>query len=272
MSTEQTVILVPQQAGTIQEAVDAASGPATVVVAPGVYRESVVVAGKRQLVIQSARLSKRGVAIVGAGGGAVITVEDGDLHVSGIEIRSNGQCRGIAANRASLNLQECVVAGNRTMEAFGAGLYARDGSLRLQKSAVVGNVVEDRHSCLSGGGGLYLDNCRVEIAGSTIQGNAVHALHELRGGGICCARSSMRMWRSRVTDNALYGAACSGGGIDFRDALDVQIGGSVITGNSCHDGRGGGIAAFGNEARIHVHRNSVVRQNYPDDQRIGDGG
>ena len=271
--THHDVLLVPEQFATIQLAVDAATGPTTIVVAPGLYSECVRVVGKQSIVIQSARLSRRGVTISGGSTEAdVLFVERSALYLSGVEVRSNGRLRGILVIQASISLQDCLVAGNRTGDgsvgAFGAGMFARDSQVHIQKSALIGNTVDCQAAPIAGGAGLYLNDCRSEIAGSTIQGNSVYAGRESRGGGIWAERSSMRIWRSRVTDNALYGESCKGGGIYFKDALTSRLGGSVITGNSCQSGEGGGIFADGDSALINVHRNTVVRQNYPTDLQL----
>jgi hypothetical protein len=267
------VLLVPEQFSVIQRAIDVASAPTTIVVAPGVYPESLSVVDVPYLVIQSSRLSKRGVAIVGEHGKtAVLSVERSAVHLSGIEIRSNGRCRGVIAEQSSLNLQECLVAGNRLGVAaglaVGAGVFARNSRVHLQKSALIGNVAES-HVPVAGGGGLYAEDCRIEIAGCTIQGNAVYAPNDLRGGGIWSERSSMRLWRSRVTDNALYGSFCTGGGIYLAHSLGSQLGGSIVTGNSCHSDRGGGVFSEGDTSKVHIHRNMVVRQNHPNDVELG---
>jgi hypothetical protein len=78
------------------------------------------------------------------------------------------------------------------------------------------------------------------------------------------------MWRSRVTDNALRGAFCEGGGICFVEPADAQLGGCVITGNDAGEGRGGGIFIESGVAAVSIHRNSFVRQNNPDDVAGGD--
>jgi len=244
------IFFVPQQFATVQEAVDACAGPATIVVTPGVYAESVRVVGKESVVIQSAQLSRRGVCVSGG-----LSVERSVVHLSGIELRANGRRRGCSVADSTISLQECVIAGNRTSEPFGAGMMCRNSRVRIQKSAIVGNVV-DTLAAVAGGGGVYVDTCRVEIAGCTIQANEVYAPDRVRGGGIWCARSTMRVWRSRVTDNA-------GGGICFEEPLNCQIGGTVVTGN-----RGGGIVIAGDAARVAIHRNTVVRQNYPADVEL----
>src|SRR5206468_4126302 len=104
----------------------------------------------------------------------------------------------------------------------------------------------------------------------TIQANAIYARGDARGGGIFCRASRMRMWRSRITENALYAPSQSGGGICLHDPDDTQIGGSVVHGNSAGEGRGGGIFVAGGE--IAIHRNTSVRLNFPDDFASGSRG
>ncbi len=268
------ILFVPQQLSTIQAALDAVSGPTTIVVAPAMYSESLRVMDKSYVVIQSARLSRRGVTLSGDGGLAVLSLEGSTLHLSGIEVRSRARSRGLWAVNSSISFQECVVAGNyvgeEADEPYGAGMLCRGSKVRIQKSTVAGNVI-DRGSlpATAGGGGLFFQDCQVEIAGSTIQANAVYAEGSARGGGVWCERSTLRMWRSRVTDNALHGASCEGAGLYFSAPLDCQLGGSVITGNGSPRAHGGGIFVLGDPAHVHIHRNTVVRQNHPTDIDFG---
>jgi len=271
------IFLVPRQFPTIQAALDAVEGPTTIVVEPGLYAETVHVIGRPYVVIQSSRLSRRGVTLSGAGGPAVLRVDRSALHLSGIEIRSKARSRGVLAVNSSLSLQESVVAGNavddRSGEPFGGGMLCRDSRVRIQKSVITGNVVDRGLVGAAGGGGLFFQDCQVEIAGSTVQANTVYAVSHARGGGIWCERSALRMWRSRVTDNALHAASCEGAGILLKAPLDCQLGGSVITGNGSPRGHGGGIFVAedgeGDSARVNIHRNTVVRQNHPTDIDFG---
>ncbi len=275
-TTAHQILFVPQHFPTIQAALDAVSGPTTILVASELYAESVHVVDKPYVVIQSSRLSRRGVTICGGDGdgSSVLRVERSTLHLSGIEVRSNARSRGLLVVSSSLSLQECLVAGNRigdrSDEPFGGGMLCRDSRVRIQKSAITGNVI-DRGAAGStaGGGGLFLQDCQVEIAGGTIQGNAVYAQSSAAGGGIWCERSTLRMWRSRVTDNALHAASCEGAGIVFKAPLGCQLGGSVITGNGSPRGHGGGIFIESDPAHVNIHRNTVVRQNHPTDIDFG---
>jgi hypothetical protein len=269
MSTgpEHDVFLVPSQFSSIRQAIGAIVRPSTIMVSPGVYSEDLFLVGTPDVVISTTRFGRRGVTLVGATADAVVHIENASVYLSGIEIRSNGRARAISAFSSSIALQECVLAGNRVNDAHteggGAGMMCLRSSVRVQKSMIAGNNAQACGRSASGGG-LHLVDCHVEIAGSSIQANEVYGSVEARGGGIYCERSQVRLWRSRVTDNALYGTKCEGAGIYFRDS-SAQLGGSVVTGNGIAEGRGGGIFVSGRSERVVVHRNMVVRQNHPDD-------
>lgn len=258
------VILVPDDFPTISAAIEAIVNPTTIVIAPGNYAESLRVTDKQYVVLQSARLSRRGVTISGSDGNAVLSVERSTIHLSGVEIRSNGQRRGIAVIGGSTSLQECVITGNRSATS-GAAMNCRDAKVRIQKSMLAGNTVDG--DSMLGGGALYLENCDVEIAGASIQANAVYSTTAAHGGGILAEGGRMRMWRSRVTDNALHAPSTHGGGIYFAQSEAARLGGSVITGNNSASGSGGGVFVDGEPGRVAIHANTVVRQNHPDDQQ-----
>ncbi|HEY6321359.1 MAG TPA: hypothetical protein VJA16_07360 [Thermoanaerobaculia bacterium] len=239
-----------------------------------VYAEALRIVDKPYVVIQSALLGRRGVTISGDSGPAILCVERSTLHLSGVELRSNARRRGLWAVSSWLSLQESVIAGNcvgeDADEPFGAGMHCRDSRVRIQKTQVVGNVVNGGAAAASaGGGGLFFQNCHVEIAGGGIHANAVYATGSARGGGLWCERSTLRLWRSRVTDNALHAATCEGAGIYLKTPLGCQLGGSVILGNGSPRGHGGGIFVEGDAARVSIHRNTAVRQNHPSDIDFG---
>ncbi len=260
---ETDVFLIPTQFPSIQQAIAAIVRPTTIMISSGVYHEDLSFVNVPDVVISTTQFLRRGVVLVGAGAESVIAIEHCSVYLAGIEIRSNGRARAIAARQSSLALQECVLAGNRTrgVDPKGAAMMCVGSSVRVQKSMIAGNNLEGEGA---GGAGLFLSDCKVEIAGSSVQANAVHSSAAALGGGIYCQRSQMRMWRSRVTDNALLGENGCGAGIYFKDST-AQIGGSVITGNGCVDGKGGGIFVNGDAEHIVVHRNTDIRRNHPDD-------
>ncbi|MEO8034784.1 MAG: hypothetical protein ABI837_10155, partial [Acidobacteriota bacterium] len=124
---EHAVLFVPSQYSTIMEAIDAVTGPATIMISPGVYAEDLRVVGKESLVIESTRLSRRGVTLTGHRAESVLDIAGSVVHLSGIEIRSNHRARAIEAVESSVSLQECVLAGNTASAGrpFGAGMLCR---------------------------------------------------------------------------------------------------------------------------------------------------
>src|ERR1051326_1443701 len=261
--TEHDVFLVPSQFSSIQQAIAAMARPSTIMFSPGVYVEDLFLAGLPTVVISTTQFGRRGVTLTGSTSETVVQIENSSVYLSGLEIRSNCRARAIAVADSSIALQQCLIAGNRVNEGHGAGMLALRSSVRVQKSMIAGNTSETSGSAASGGG-LHLVACKVEIAGSSIQANAAYGSAEARGAGIYCEQSQMRMWRSRVTDNALFGERCEGAGIYFKDS-SAQLGGSVITSNGAAEGKGGGIFVSDLSEPVVIHRNTIVRQNHPDD-------
>jgi hypothetical protein len=56
------------------------------------------------------------------------------------------------------------------------------------------------------------------------------------------------------------------------DAVSAQIGGSVITGNTSAEGKGGGVFIRGNPELVAIHRNTIVRRNHPGDLEVDHPG
>src|SRR5258708_30665449 len=258
------VFLVPSEFRTITEAIEAAVRPATIMISPGVYVEDLRVAGKPYLVLQSARFLRRGVTVVGVAAPSVLAIDGSQVHLSGIDIRSNARARGMSIVESHVSLQDCVVSGNHVGESFdqpfGAGIMGRSSTVRIQRSTVAGNTVQRNGP--AGGGGLHFVDCNVGVMGSSVQTNAVYAAGMAPAGGIWCERSKIRMWRSRVTDNVMYAEDCEGAGIYFRDSGGAVIAGSVITGNGSPEGRGGGRFVRGNQRGVGIHTNSFGGRNH----------
>jgi len=110
---------VPQQYGTIQEAVDAASDGDTIKVSPGVYRENVVVPGIDNLRI----LGKKAVWDGNLSGdvGICLTASGDGLVVQGFRFR-NGY-RGISVEGNGTVVQKCVFTNCWD---YAANIYGND--------------------------------------------------------------------------------------------------------------------------------------------------
>src|SRR5512132_2681007 len=79
------VYRVPEEFPDLQHAIDAVQGPTTILLSPGLYAGSFRIAEKGYVVIQSTRLSLRGVTLSAESGEAVLDIEHSTVHLSGIE-------------------------------------------------------------------------------------------------------------------------------------------------------------------------------------------
>ncbi|MET9226878.1 right-handed parallel beta-helix repeat-containing protein [Lentzea sp. NPDC003310] len=153
-------ISVPAQAGTIQAAVDAAREGTTILVAPGVYRESV-------------RVGTRGVTIRGAQRGSVIIDgevrrADGivlaapDVSVQNLTVR-NHTSHGVLISQVQGFRVSYVTASNNAMD----GIHA---------SGAQHGVIEQSYASGSTDSGFHVGRCQacdVVVRGNVAERNAV---------------------------------------------------------------------------------------------------
>jgi len=161
-------ILVPQDASTIQAAIDLASSGDRILVAPGTYAERLDFAGK-DLVIQSTDGADATVIDGGgadAGAGHVVTFAAGETRAAvlrGFTITGGfgsggsfgaGEGGGVLVQGAAPVIDRCVIAGNQGIE--GGGLESRGGDALITET-----VFRDNGALL--GGGLYAQGGRITI-------------------------------------------------------------------------------------------------------------
>lgn len=245
---------------TIQEGVNAAAQGDKVQVAPGVYKESVLMAD--------------GVSVVGAGAsttvidgtgiensvvtfdrtrqsplltGFTIKAGHGDQisELGGIPVYAGG---GVLILDSSAIVRRNVITGNSITTGYclGGGIYVRAtaSTPQILDNVISGNVAMSGNVPESGdGGGLYI----VTKTGSVVvQGNVIENNDSLRGGGIYidnATTSTVHIRRNVIRGNE----AKIGGAISSK-----AIGGSVNTivdnllvgnGSGLAGAQGGGIAA-----------------------------
>lgn len=153
-------ISVPAEARTIQQAVDAAGEGATIVVAPGVYEETV-------------HVKTRGLTIRGARRGSVI-IDGGTERANGIVVAApevsvrNLTVRNHTANGVLISAQRdfrvsYVTASNNAL----FGIHAFDAQR---------GVIEQSYTSGSATAGIYVGHCRpcdVVVRGNVAERNAV---------------------------------------------------------------------------------------------------
>ena len=224
------VIKVPEEEGTIQDAIDGAVNGDAISVAPGTYYENIDFKGK------AIRLFSRtpgGAVIDGAGLGSVVTFDTGedDSSVLGGFIITNGANSsgggGIRCDSTSPTIVNNRVENNSSAGS-GGGLFCSQGS-----PLVEGNFFKDNSAATGGGGYFHFDSARVRK--NVFEDN--HASDY--GGGFYCYYGTTLIDHNIICGNETAGPY--GGGVRLYRASPASFSNNLICRN-LSNGFGGGIA------------------------------
>ncbi len=164
--------------GSIQEAIEAATDGATIIVRLGVYREQVDFLGKKIHLVAADPANPWGgpcATIDGMDGGTVVTIPSGsgeECSLSGFVItRGRGQrAGGIYCAGSSPTISHCLVVGNRCTDANGAAVYLSDSQAVLMNCTIADNYGG------ANGAGLTLVDSNSVVANSILWGNAPYEI------------------------------------------------------------------------------------------------
>lgn len=261
-----SVLLVPQEYGTIQSAVDAAADGDTVLVSPGTYTENIEILGKSLDLTSESGCDET--VIDGSSSGAVVFVDcpDDTVLIKGFEIM-HGSASGVRDFNGYLRIHECRVSGNWSAN-YAGGIDIGEGNrLELVSSELSGNSTDHCGGGLriDGSGGLFCWNCTFQYnSADDFGGGLYHNFGQdilvrnchfignssYDGGGICLVCSfSPLIENCLIVDNT---AERYGGGIYVDHVTDVPSGSFVnctVSGNNDFGGAGGlyqygGIVSF----------------------------
>ncbi|MFQ5654784.1 MAG: right-handed parallel beta-helix repeat-containing protein, partial [Planctomycetota bacterium] len=246
---------VPADFPTIQAAIDAAADGDTVLVAPGIYPETISFLGKA-------------IALVSSGGAEVTTIDGGGNDVvvrfvagegpdsllegftvtGGFNPAFDGDGGGIVCIGSSPAIEANIITANQTYWR-GAGIFSDGGSPAITGNQIAGNsfvcIIADAPCGL--GGGIYASGGQPVIARNIIAGNSAPD----SGGAIYLAGATTAL----VEDNEIRanlggtggGVSCSGLSlVTLRNNLLVAneaVGFSTLAGPV--DGFGGGLLCMG---------------------------
>ncbi len=261
---------VPDQYGTIQEAIDAAEDGDTVTVAPGRYAENLQLRGKN-IILKSTDPTDADIVaatiIDGSGKDAVIRIYEGetDAVITGFTIvngigaaRPTGDRRGggidIFVNSPGsfqFSITNNVFQGNEAD--YGGGLSAYMNSSDGCILTIAGNTFRDNRAQY--GGGIYTEGGTPVITDNTVSDNSA-----LDGGGVYVSADQQGVIEANtVVENT---AVTSGGGLFVNWGYADIVGNTIMYNTST---RGGGLCALNGS-------NSITDNTISHNTSSGNGG
>jgi hypothetical protein len=227
------LIHVPTDQPTIQQGIATAANGDTVLVAPGVYNESISFQGKDLIVLSEA--GPETTIIDAHRTNRVVTISGGlgrTTRLQGFTIRDG--TGGILLNNASPTIIGNIVTSN-TICGSGAGIDVEYGSPLIVSNIIAGNF--QVNGCSGGmGGGIYVNfsGDTTEIVHNVITNNSTPS----DGGGIKLFSGGTPVVRENLIG---WNSGSSGGGISMGNYTDALIVNNIIVSNTATGGKGGGI-------------------------------
>ena len=249
--TSSRQLLVPEEFGSIQKAVESAEDGDRIIVGPGIYRENIDFLGKG-IALQSSNPADPDVVgatvIHGEGSGSVVSFcngEGNDASLAGFTISGGGGtvvgafhgCYGgaiLVMKGSSPLITDNVIRENTTdggpgsAPGFGGGVAVLEASPYLKGNTIQGN------SASVEGGGVYIFKSDPVLNSNLIEGNSA----KLGGGIAVSVEGTPFILNNFICANRAVG----GGGINITAAAPA-LENNLIEGNIA-EGYGGGILAW----------------------------
>jgi len=225
-------VSVPGDFATIQAAIDGSADGATILIAPGTYRERIELRGR------SLHLWGVGGAVMTtlSGNGAdgpVACVRGGSVQFDGISFEGGrGESgRGASVQDGAARFTACRFVGNA------GGASASDARVRFEGCEFAGNRAGLE------GGALQSERSEVRLEACTIRDNAAGTF----GGGVSAHHGVVEFVDTRLRANRVVSGAW-GGGV-YAEGTEVRMQGGCVEANASA-ASGAGIYLLGGEGHL----------------------
>lgn len=255
---------------TIGYALSQANGGDTVMVASGIYVESLTLDKVVSLLGEGADQT----SVVALDSQRVMTITGATINsstvISGFTFKngtlSNGSGAGLLIINSTPTIRNNYIVSNTITgnDGDGAGLYVQNSSgLILQH-----NVIAHNRTALGDGGGACLDDSPNAILTNNIISDNLAAY---QGGGICLTNSNNVTLTGNVVISNLAGTEtlahfARGGGLYIENSSGLYLAGNLVVENRSY-ARGAGSYLQNSTARL---TNDVIRENEIQDESFAD--
>ena len=265
VSTAAAQLRVPQESPTIQAAIDAAPGGATIEVAPGTYRENLVIAkslvlrstdGAALTVIDGGRI---GPVVIASGNGIdSVTTIQGFTITNGLNSFNGpgtGGPGGISLDSVIAVIRDNVIENNAGC--FGAGIGARTAAATIRDNQIRNNT-QDASCDGADGGGIFINGDGVTpslIQNNTVSGHTIGG----RGAGIAVqGTSNLTIRDNTISGNHADSAGGGAGGGILINVASATIRDNTLSGNSAQSGGAMALFPIDNANLVTARRNTMT--------------
>jgi len=252
---------VPDDYGTIQEAVNAAEYGDTVLVAAGTYYENIIIRGKH-ITVASLYLTTGDTSYIsrtvidGSAAGRTVSIlsgADSSAQLSGFTVTNGSYASGagIYIYKTSARVSHCIIRDNHgdAYNPMGGGIFLREARSFIHDCLITENTALGADIDNGWGGGIGVSGGAAEIVNCTVTGNQTTSAKAGIGG----SNTNIRITGCLITGNRGHSAAGAG----FQDA-QAEIINSTIACNHGGNSQSGGVYFIRSSP---VFQNSIVWYN-----------
>lgn len=215
-SASAATIIVPDHSSTIQNAIDSAASGDTIIVRPGMYRETIDLFGKT-LILRSEKgpdlTTIKGIPTLEM---PTVTIANGEGNGTVIEgFTIMGGAVGIHCNGTSPTIVNNRIVDNTAFN--GGGIRCEDGTPRILGNFIASNFAQQR------GGGIFLKSTTAYVVNNIFSKN----LTGNSGAGIDCQNSALIVANCTFVDNR----SNIGGAMHIGSGSQVGLRNSILWDN-----------------------------------------
>ena len=251
----QTIINVPENYPTIQQALNVANEGDTILVQSGTYKENIIWPNKNGIILIGS--SKETTIINGSNISSSLIINpmnaviDNSTVIKNLSIISGGNSingGGIMIVNCSPLLENLLINNNSAKK--GGGIYLKNSSATIIFCLISNNNAISSGGDIGEGGGVFVTGGTPQLVNINITDNTSY-----RGAGISLADGNVQIDSSKIVSNV---AEQNGGGIYLAGNSNCEISNSTIKDNRAPN-LGGGICNYGGLCTID---NNILDNNF----------